>query len=214
MDDVTKAIEEVVAEPEAKKMIEANDPDGRQPGDPDSTIELPVELLAPPVQNPTILMGDIGSLSADELAALLPNSVPAPREGVVADTVANQPVLSERTLAELNAGKRLVEEQAEVEAAQVAQGEREAPVKIAPEKVSAAFQASAPAFSAERYHGTPVVSRKTLEEQEAGRAVIKRKNADVDAARALMAKHAADRLKKGAPAEHGDLSYAAPRLPS
>jgi hypothetical protein len=196
----------VEASSEPPPMIGENDPEGRQPGDPNAPIELPSELLAPPAQASNMIAFDTPE-QMEAFLASLPASEPVAREGVAVDIVRQPPELSAKTMAELSAGREAVTHSSAAENQMVEAGEKpapEKPAKAAPEALAAAF--SRPVAN-QPVAGVPVLHPRTIAEQEAGRAALARKHADISAARAGMAAANAARLKKGAAPDAGDLSY-------
>lgn len=203
------------AVPQAPEAIKADDPLGRQPGDPNETIELPLGVLGAPPKlglnfgssDRPMTLDEMDAAHADALKDVQPLER---RPDVVTDNVRQEPDLSEKTQLEMAAGRHA---RAEASAGNFT------PAPAAPEFVApAANRASGAAFAAPQnndvarsYAQPPTITSATLAEQEAGRAAVARKSTDVAHGQDVMRRAAAKRLAEGAPADAGDLSYVVPR---
>ena len=182
-------------------VIEANDAEGRQPGDPNATIELPPEV----VTSGSVLMAN-RPMSVDEMELALAGTAPIAREeGVLLHNVRQDPVVSERTLAEMGLGRAMVQEADEGKFTPTP----EAYVDPSKTVVGAAF--APPSDVSKGYSQPPSITSATLAEQEAGRAMVARKTSDTEASREIMRRAAAQRLTEGKPADASDLNYVTPR---
>lgn len=187
--------------------IAPNDPDGRQPGNPDDKIDLPKELLQPVVAKAGMAMGDV-PISSDDLARNIAGSA---ADKAVAPGIdgAVRPV-SEKTRMELEAGARrtVAATSREPSAADV---QAEADVKARDEHAASAAEVNA-AFGAKAEAAPPAprMSQQTMDELAAGRRLVEMREAEYARARELTARANASKLhEKTASAD--DLSYASPQ---
>lgn len=120
-------------------------------------------------------------MSLDDMLALMPEKRAEPRPDVALDALPQPAAVSDQTMEELDAGRRLV---------------RSPIVSYDVPDVVATAQARQ--------------RSQLLEEQAAGRAAVLRKQGDIERGKQIMAAAAAHKLRTSAPASNDDLEYNTP----
>lgn len=191
--------------------IAPNDPEGRQPGNPDDKIELPKDMLRPVVAKSGMAMSD-APISSDDLirnvaSAAADDAVKPGEDGEV------RPV-SEKTRMELEAGARRTNEASNAPSAADLQAHED---KVHDEKMRAQQRAASPeevnaAFGAkaEPVPPAPRMSQQTMDELAAGRRLVEAREADYARARELTARSNANKIHEKT-ASPDDLSYSSPQ---
>jgi hypothetical protein len=182
---------------EDRPFIEENDAEGRQAGDPDGFIELPLEILAPELTQTTFKTFTSGSeLTHEELAKLTP-AAPERRPGVVTDKLPQPPVLSEKTRLEMEAGRGKLTEFAQLNPHRVNE-----PPRVVPATRTAAVKTG----TEQTPSRPPVMTAATLAELAAGKEALARKAAEY-ARNVEVSKRAMAKAAGVAAADTGDLDY-------
>lgn len=190
---------------EPPKVIEADDAEGRQAGDPNAPIELPAEVLAIGPKMFKMLAGDDPVLEDAILAKPInPTMPPMPKlSEVMAKPLeeAPVPVMSEQTRLEMEAGKKRVDE---ITAALP-------PADVTPAGDPNIALAFAPRNEQAPVAPVPTMTAQTRSEMEAGRQALERRRADAVYGQRITAEAAAKRMEDGAAPSSEDLSYSAPK---
>lgn len=199
----------------APVVITKDDPLGRQPGDPNATIDLPPEPVRSGFAG-NVFAGDRPMTVEEMDHANAARNAPVRRPDVVTDGIRQDPVISERTAAELQAGRMASREATDNDRTPHRAGEFAPVVPTVPEDAGivsgAAFMgAENPDGTTKTYSQPPSITAQTRMEQEAGRAAVQRKCDDYAHGQNVMRRHAAGRLRDGAPVDAGDLNYNAPK---